>query len=127
MTNDHAALRLYFPNSARATATRFWHHLSAPALAHHLLVAAKKSGINQAVLHTIHAGYLQGQKLTHHHPEVVSMRHPQCVELVDSETALRKFLRDHAAELHKVKAVLLKCELPLVPGAHDEAVSAVSA
>lgn len=113
MKNDHAALRLYFPVSARAAATRFWHRLSAPALAQHLLTAAKKSGIRQAILHPIQAGYLKGQQLTHHHPEVVSMKHPQCVELVDSESRLREFLHDHAAELHKVEAVLLKCELPL--------------
>lgn len=113
MMTDHAALRLYFPVSARATATRSWHRLSAPALAHHLLNAARQSGIQQAILHHVQAGYLKGQRLSHHHPEVVSMRHPQCVELVDSESRLRKFLHDHAAELHKVQAVLLKCELPL--------------
>lgn len=43
------------------------------------------------------------------------MRHPQCVELIDSESVLRQFLHDHAAELHKVRAVLLKCEIPLIP------------
>lgn len=115
MTTDTTALRLYFPISARASATRFWHRLSAPALAHHLINAARRSGIQQAVLHPIQSGYLKGEKLTHHHPEVTSMRHPQCVELIDSESALRKFLHDHAAELHKVRAVLLKCEIPLIP------------
>ena len=30
-----AALRLYFPGASTAKATRFWHRLSAPALAHH--------------------------------------------------------------------------------------------
>jgi len=107
------ALRLYFPLSAKAKATRFWHHLSAPVLAHHLLTVARRDGIQQAVLHHIDAGYLVGEKLSLHHPETVSMRHPQCLELIDSEKHLRKFLRDHAEELQKVRAVLFQCKLPL--------------
>lgn len=38
------ALRLYFPLSARAKPTRFWHRLSAPALSNHLLNEARRSG-----------------------------------------------------------------------------------
>ncbi|CAB3912619.1 hypothetical protein LMG26846_05097 [Achromobacter insuavis] len=117
MTTDLTALRLYFPISARARATRFWHRLSAPALAHHLINAARRAGIQQAVLHPIRSGYLAGERLSHHHPEVTHMKHPQCIELIDREAVLRTFLHDHAAELHKVRAVLLKCEIPLIPGA----------
>ncbi|WP_321817287.1 MULTISPECIES: DUF190 domain-containing protein [unclassified Paraburkholderia] len=114
--NNHehiAALRLYFPIATRARATRFWHRLSAPALAHHLIAVAKRSNIMQAMLHHVSAGYMPGERLSHHHPEVNGMRHPQCLELVDTETRLRQFMRDHAEELRKVHAVLLLCELPL--------------
>lgn len=51
---DMTALRLYFPQSARAKPTRFWHRLSAPALSHHLLDRARRSGIHQALLHNVH-------------------------------------------------------------------------
>lgn len=115
MTTDLTALRLYFPISARARATRFWHRLSAPALAQHLIHAARRAGIQQAVLHSIQSGYLAGERLSHHHPEVTHMKHPQCIELIDREAVLRAFLHDHAAELHKVRAVLLTCEIPLIP------------
>ena len=111
--SELTALRLYFPVSAKAKATRFWHRLSAPALAHHLLAVARRAGIQQAMLHHIDAGYLAGEKLSVHHPEVSSMRHPQCLELIDTEKHLRKYLHDHAEELQKVRAVLFKCELPL--------------
>lgn len=110
-----AALRLYFPMSMRAKASRFWHHLSAPVLAHHLLVVAKKARIQQAMLHPISSGYLPGQRLSHFHPEMHDMSHPQCLELVDSESRLRDFLQEHAEELQKVHVVLFKCELPLTP------------
>jgi PII-like signaling protein len=108
-----AALRLYFPRSSRANPSRFWHRLSAPALAHHLLTEAKRGGIEQAILHHIDAGYLKGDRLSHHHPETSSMNHPQCIELMDTEQRLRHFLHVHAKELHKVRTVMFRCELPL--------------
>jgi len=111
--NDLASLRLYFPLSAKAKGTRFWHRLSAPNLAHHLLSYARRTGIHQAILHQVSAGYLPGEKLSHHFADGASMRHPQCLELIDSEAKLRKFIGDHEHELHKVEAVLFRCELPL--------------
>ncbi|MGJ7505605.1 MULTISPECIES: hypothetical protein [unclassified Variovorax] len=115
-TNVHrlTALRLYFPAGSRARATRFWHHLSAPVLAQHLLAVARRAKIQQALLHQISSGYLPGERLTHHHPEVSGMKHPQCLELLDSEERLRAFMHEHAEELRKVRAVLFLCELPLV-------------
>lgn len=108
-----AALRLYFPTATRAAATRFWHHLSAPALAHHLLTVAKKANILQAMLHRVSSGYLPGERLSHQHPELTGMRHPECLELLDTEQRLRAFMHEHADELKKVHAVLFLCELPL--------------
>ena len=113
--NDTTALRLYFPLSAKAKAQspRLWHRLSAPSLANHLLSYARRNGIKQAVLHHVNAGYLPGERLSHHHVEGNPHHHPQCLELIDTEEKLRKFLHDHSHELHKVHAVLYRCELPL--------------
>ncbi|MBB3181193.1 DUF190 domain-containing protein [Variovorax sp. Sphag1AA] len=110
-----ASLRLYFPLSARARGTRFWHRLSAPALGHHLLQCARRAHIHQAVMHRIDSGYLPGDKMTHHHFESTSGRIPQCIELIDTESRLRKFLREHAEELQKVRAVLYRCEIQFTP------------
>lgn len=113
IAHDLIALRLYFPSASRATATRFWHRLSAPALAQHLLAVARQAKIQQALLYQIGSGYLPGERLTHHHPEVQAMRHPQCLELLDSEDRLRAFMHEHAEELRKVRAVLFVCELSI--------------
>lgn len=110
---DLTALRLYFPQAARAKPTKFWHHLSAPALSHRLLTAAKRCGIQQALLHTVHAGYLPGHKLSHQQIESSPAQHPLCIEMIDSEERLRSFLREHADELNHVRAVLLRAEIPL--------------
>lgn len=110
-----AALRLYFPVLTKAEASKFWHHLAAPALAHHLLSAAKHADISQAMLHHVKLGYLPDEQLSHHYPELTAMRHPQCLELIDTEPKLRDFMRLHAKELAKVHAVLFQCELMLEP------------
>lgn len=107
------ALRLYFPHSARVKPTRFWHHLSAPALSQHLLTAARRSGIDQVLLMSAHAGYLPGKRLSHQHPESTPAHHPLCLELLDIEDRLRKFLHEHADELRHVRAVFFKCEMAI--------------
>jgi PII-like signaling protein len=108
------ALRLYFPLSAKASATRFWHKFSAPNLAQHLLAFARRANIQQAILHHVSAGYLPGEKLSHHMPDGGSMKHPQCLELIDTEEKIRRFLHEHEHELHKVRLVLFRCELPVL-------------
>lgn len=60
------ALQLYFPGASRARVTNFWHHLSAPALAQHLLKVAQKAKIDQVMLKPISAGYLTGHRISHH-------------------------------------------------------------
>lgn len=67
------------------------------------------------MLHRVSSGYLPGERLSHSHAEVLDMRHPQCLELLDSEQRLRAFMHEHAGELNKVHAVLLLAELPLGP------------
>ena len=114
-----SALRLYFPLSARAKGTRFWHRLSAPALGQHLLHVAHRAHIQQAVMHHVAAGYLPGDKMGHAHVESSPGRLPQCIELIDTESRLRKFLHDHADELAKVRVVLYRCELPLAAAPHS--------
>lgn len=111
--SNTTTLRLYFQQDARARPTRFWHRLSAPALGHRLLTAARRSGIQQALMHHVHAGYLSGEKLSHAHIESAPARHPLCIEMIDSEERLRAFLKQHADELQQVKSVLFRCEIPL--------------
>jgi PII-like signaling protein len=110
---EHCALRLYFPTSAKARRTRFWHRLGAPSLSHHLLTQARKAGIRQALAHHVSAGFLRGQRLAHLHVDGPARHHPQCLELVDSEARLRAFLETHAHDLQNVEAVLFRCELPI--------------
>ena len=112
MTHDsRMAVRFYFPLAARWKGKRFWHRLTAPALGHHLLAYARRAHIEQAVMHATAAGYLPGEKLVHQLAEGTSGRLPQCIELIDTESRLRKFIHDHADELVQVRVVLYRCEI----------------
>ncbi|MEK6290550.1 MAG: DUF190 domain-containing protein [Paraburkholderia tropica] len=109
------SLRLYFHHSERAHThphppKRFWQRLTRPSLARHLLSHAKRAGIEQAVLHRVHAGYLNGDRLHHEHVESAHHRFPHCIELIDLECKVREFWGTHGKGLQNVRAVFLPCE-----------------
>jgi PII-like signaling protein len=110
---DVSAVRLYFPQSARARPHHIWHRIFTPSLSQRLMASARRYGIQQAILHPVRSGYLPGEALSHFHLENISARHPLCIELIDAEARLRDFLREHADELQQVRALLYRCE-PLV-------------
>ena len=105
------SLRLYFHHAARTHHPGGWRRLLRPTLARHLLLHANKAGIEQAILHKVHAGYLRGGKLRHHHVDASHGHLPHCLELIDLEPKLRRFLEHHAVHLRDVKAVFLPCEV----------------
>jgi PII-like signaling protein len=107
------SLRLYFHHSERAQAvhaSRFWHRIARPSLARHLLHHAKNAGIEQAILHRVHAGYLGGDRVHHEHVEVAHHHFPHCLELIDLESKVRAFWSSHGKGLRNVRAVFLPCE-----------------
>lgn len=107
------SLRLYFHHSERVHASHargFWRRLVRPSLARHLLDRARSAGIEQAVLHRVHAGYLRGDRVHHEHVEAPHHRFPHCIELIDIESKVRTFWRTHGKTLPHVRAVFLPCE-----------------
>jgi PII-like signaling protein len=108
--NDYASLRIYFQNKTRVERKGFWSRLMAPSLGTHLISAAKKDGIEQAVYQPIIAGYLKGDPVSCDISEAPPPKLPSCVELIDSESKLRNFLKDHEDELRGIKAVLVRAE-----------------
>jgi PII-like signaling protein len=105
------SLRLYFHHAERIRPTQFWHRISRPSVAAHLLQRAKKAGIEQAVLHRVQAGYLKGDRLRHQHVDGAHHRLPHCIELIDLEAKVRAFWHAHGKDLDNVRAIFLPCEL----------------
>jgi PII-like signaling protein len=104
------SLRLYFHHSAKGRPTRFWHRISRPGMARHLLAQAKLAGIEQALLHRVQAGFIRGDRIHHEHVEHLHHRFPQCIELIDLEIKLRDFWQRHSGDLRDVHGVFLPCE-----------------
>lgn len=110
------SLRLYFHHAAKTKRPSGWRSIFSPTLARHLLTHASKAGIEQAILHRVHAGYLKGGRLRHHHIDATHLQLPHCLELIDLESKLRRFLAHQADHLGEVKAVFLPCEVHDVQG-----------
>ncbi|WP_109126348.1 DUF190 domain-containing protein [Dyella sp. C11] len=109
-TKKLTALRLYFHHAATVEPSTFWHRLSKPTVASHLLKNAHREGIEQVLVHQVHSGYLAGDKPQLRHVEHVHPRLPHCIELVDIEHKLRDFWANHCAHLDNVRALFMPCE-----------------
>lgn len=99
-------LRIYMPARARVKRSGLLKKIVAPQLSHHLLRVARKSGIPQATVQPVAAGYLAGNKISHAHAEINAPEHPVCLELVGEERALRGFLQSAADHLEGLRYIL---------------------
>jgi len=113
--NKLAALRLYFHHAEKVAHKSFWHRLTRPSVALHVMKSAHSKGIEQVLVHHVHGGYLPGGKPKLRHVEHVHPHLPHCIELIDIESKLRAFWDDHAHQLTNVRALFLPCELATEP------------
>lgn len=113
--NKLVALRLYFHHGDKVERERFWHHVTRPSLASHLIRSAHRNGIEQVLVHQVHGGYLPGGMPKLRHVEHVHPRLPHCIELIDIESKLRSFWLGHAHQFKQVRALFLPCEPVMVP------------
>ncbi len=79
-------------------------------LGRHLLIAARKAGLEQAILHRVEGGYLKGHGLEWDHPERSAPRLPQVLELIGDEKALKSFVHIHQELLKPVRVVMVRAE-----------------
>jgi PII-like signaling protein len=102
----YTVLRLYFEHGTHVAGRQGWRKLLGQPLAHELLKAAKALGIEQALSFNVTAGYLRGDALHHGHHEHMPVKHPQCVELIDSPDQIARFLEQHQPLLDQVRVLL---------------------
>lgn len=101
-------LRIYMKQSEQAkNLVGFWQKIFNPGLAFHLIKGAKAFGIEQAIVQKVSSGYLKGAALAFDMVEVAPLNLPLCLELIDSEERLRKFLNEHTAELENCRVVMI--------------------
>ena len=103
-------LRLYFSAHESRRADSWWRRLSPQSLGEYLLREAKDAGIEQALLHRVIGGYLNGHNLAMDTGEIPPSRLPQCLELVADEAVLKRFLELNHGHLREVRTVFLQGE-----------------
>lgn len=115
--HNFTALRLYFHHAEKIEHRNFWHRLTRPSIASHVLKSAHQQGIEQVLVHQVHGGYLRGGKPRLQHVEYVHPHLPHCIELIDLESKLRAFWANHAHQLSNVRAFFLPCEAAVASSA----------
>lgn len=85
-----------------------WQKIFGTSRAHHLVKKAKESGIKQAVVQRVEAGYLQGQKLVFDQVEAAPQNLPLCVELIDDESTLKSFVAQYKDQMDGCRVILFK-------------------
>lgn len=114
-------LRIYFSAAQVRPTNSWWTELAPHSLAEDLLLEAKRSGIEQALLHRLIGGYLQDHELGMDTGESPHLRLSQCLELVGPKETLQTFLRSNHEHLTKVHSVFLRGEGALVEVAVEQA------
>ena len=123
--NDLASIRIYFRRQSRLPCKGFWKRLLAPSLGSHLLQVAKAFGIEQALYQPVIAGYLKGDPISYDMSEIPPVKLPSCVEMIDVEDKLRRFLKEHEKELEETRIVLFKSEILFSPKLSSSSLKAV--
>ena len=118
--NDLSILRLYFTAAQIRHVDSWWKKLAPQSLGEYLLRSAKKSGLEQALLHRVIGGYLRDHDLAMDTGEISPARLPQCLELVGPEPALQAFLQANQEHLKKVRTVFLRGEQAQVEAAIEQ-------
>jgi len=120
LMNDLTILRLYFTAAQMRHADSWWKKLAPQSLGDYLLRSAKKSGIEQALLHRVIGGYLKDHDLAMDTGEISPAKLPQCLELVGSEDSLQAFLKANREHLRKVRTVFLRGEEARIEAAMEQ-------
>jgi len=106
-------VRIYFEYGQKLTATTFWKKLNASSLTNELIKQAKSSNIAQILNFNVTKGYFDKGKIHWGVGESKSFRHPQVIEIIDSEEKITHFLEEQKALFANTKIVMVKNEMQI--------------
>ena len=99
-------IRIYLLQSQNIPADTFWKKLFPENVSRAILKAAKQSGISQAILYPVKAGFLQGSGLVFDQSEVSPLQLPVCIELAGAGQQLKQFIDEHQHLLKYARTIL---------------------
>lgn len=103
-------LRIYMKASAKVKDAHlsFWQRIFNGLLGSYLLRKAKDFGLQQALLQKLSAGYLNGNRLIFDVSEVAPPDLPLCLEIIDTESNLQKFIQKNKKHLSECRVVIFQ-------------------
>lgn len=88
-----STLRIYLATGQVVPGLTFWQRLWSHNLAGFILKKAKESGIRQAIMYPVRAGFLQDTQLVFVTTEIVSPKLPSCIEIIAEPKQLTSFVQ----------------------------------
>lgn len=110
---NKVTIRLYFEYGKKAKGLSFWKRIWNNSFITELLKRAKEKGIEQVICFSVSKGYLQNQPIQWGITEIISAKHPQCIEMTDFESKITSFLNEQNQLLDKQKIILVKNEIEI--------------
>ena len=83
-----ATLRIYLETGQGIPGLTFWQRLWGNNLTNFILKKAKHSGMRQAIMFRVRAGFLKDSKLVFATTEIVPAKLPICIEIADEPQEL---------------------------------------
>ncbi|WP_435136209.1 DUF190 domain-containing protein [Formosa sp. A9] len=109
--NTLTTIRIYFEYGKTLKNVSFWKKLHAADFASEILKRAKANNLKQALQFNVSKGYLNQANIHWGHTEVKQAKHPQIIELTDTQERIEQFLNSEKALLEDTMVVMVKNEI----------------
>jgi nucleotide-binding universal stress UspA family protein/PII-like signaling protein len=114
MNNNNITVRIYFEHGQKVKGLTLKQKLFHNGFSHYILKAAREAGVKQAISFHITAGYLAHHlRIQAEHPEVLSLKHPQCIELTGKKERINSFLDKYKEQFENTEISILEDRISL--------------
>ena len=107
-------LRIYFEYGQKTKGHSFWKKLHSGGFDRELLKKAKAFDLHQVLNFTVSKGYFNHAEIQWGQSESMHFRHPQVIEILDTEIKIMDFIKKEEILLQETKLVMVKNEIVML-------------
>lgn len=108
---DFVTIRIYFEFSQKVKDHSFWRKLYSSVFSTELMKRAKTFGLHQVLHLNVSKGNLDNQKVNWGISEIHHFKHPNLIEIIDSELRINQFLEEQKHLLEDITILMVKNEV----------------
>lgn len=108
---DLITIRIYFESGQKVNDHSFWKKLYSSDFSTELINRAKAFGLRQVLHLNVSKGYLNHQKINWGISEIRHNKHPNLIEISDSESKINQFLDEQKNLLQETNVLIVKSEV----------------